>query len=99
MNGMLVDSNVYYLPMTAAVDVLQEPEWPGLRTRLRNAWWRLRLALAEVRGILRRPRGLSPEDVAAFGEADTPRHRRHGRPARVISFEDARRRLRPEGRA
>ncbi len=99
MNGMLVDSNVYYLPVASTPEVFTEPEWPGVATRLRNAWWRLRLALAEMRGILRRPRRLGSRDYAAFAGLDTVRPTRRRRPARIIDFESARRRLRPEPRA
>ncbi len=100
MNGMLVDSNVYYLPVASTAEVLPVQEWPTFRTRMRNAWWRLRLALAEVRGILRRPRRLAPEDYASFaGGVDIVRVPRRSRPARVIDFESARRRLRPEPQA
>jgi hypothetical protein len=99
MNGMLVDSNVYYLPVTPTVEAVAEPEWPTLATRLRNAWWRLRLALAEVRGILRRPRRLGPEDYAVFADMEVVRVPRRTRPARVIDFESARRRLRPGAEA
>jgi len=99
MNGMLVDANVYYLPVASTAEMLAEPEWPTLKTRLRNAWWRLRLALAEVRGILRRPRRLGSEDYAAFADMDVVRVTRRSRPARVIDFESARRRLRPEPQA
>src|SRR5256885_15235826 len=56
MSNRLSDSNVYYFPSTT-------PAAPGptavepvrFMRRLRNAWWRLRLALREIRTILRRP--------------------------------------------
>ncbi|MGH7390433.1 MAG: hypothetical protein ACREM3_13390 [Candidatus Rokuibacteriota bacterium] len=96
MNGMLVDSNVYYLPVAPAAETIVEPEWPGVGARMRNAWWRLRLALAEVRGILRRPRRLRPHDYAAYADLEVVRVSRRSRPARIIDFDSARRRLRPE---
>jgi hypothetical protein len=81
-------SNVYYLPARAFV---AEPDpWPDLPTRLQHAWWRFRLALAEVRALLRsRPRPAGP--LPAGEDAPT----RPVRPAEVIDFQDARRRLRP----
>lgn len=96
MNNILVDSNVYYLPLRSAEPTVIEPEWPTLASRLRNAWWRLRLAFAEVRGILgARRRRLAGEDYAALFADETPAPSRRPRPARVIDFESARRRLRP----
>lgn len=103
MNGILIESNVYYLPAPVeAVTVAPEVVWPCLSVRLRNAWWRLRLAFAEVRGILRRPRHRQlGDDVVLLEDAlepgSLPRPRRT-RPARVLDFEAARLRLRPAGR-
>ncbi|HSE92152.1 MAG TPA: hypothetical protein VLF19_02515 [Methylomirabilota bacterium] len=99
MNGMLVDSNVYYLPVAPVAEAIAEREWPTMGTRLRNAWWRLRLALAEVRGILRRPRRFQPDAHAEFAELEVVRVSRRSRPARIIDLDSARRRLRPEPRA
>jgi hypothetical protein len=106
MNGILIESNVYYLPAPVEpdpVEVATEPEWPSFSVRVRNAWWRLRLAVAEVRGILRRPRRRSfGDDVVLLDEAidPTPRPRpRPAGPARVIDFDAARLRLRPAARA
>jgi hypothetical protein len=88
--------NVYYLPSrTPSVPEPLTPEWPSLRVRLRNAWWRVRLAIVEVRGLLRaRPRydlgGVAYEPL--FDEELIPARRSAG-PARVIDFEAARRRL------
>lgn len=99
MNGMLVDSNVYYLPVASTAEVLPEPGWPTFGTRLRNAWWRLRLAFAEVRGILRRPRQLGPEAYVNFAAMDVVRVSRRSGPARVIDFDAARQRLRSKPKA
>ena len=85
MNGMLVDSNVYYLPVASTTETLAEPEWPRTATRLRNAWWRLRLAFAEVRGILRRPRRHVPQDFMTLPDLEVVRTPRRSRPARIIS--------------
>jgi hypothetical protein len=94
--------NVYYLPTrTVAPPALVEPEWPSLGERLRNAWWRFRLALAEIRGIIRRPRyRFTPADYASLlDEADrVVRRTRPSRPARVIELAEARHRLRPRPR-
>ncbi|HEV8643540.1 MAG TPA: hypothetical protein VGV13_20890 [Methylomirabilota bacterium] len=101
MNGILIDSNVYYLPRPESpAPASVEPEWPTLWSRLQTAWWRLRLAVAEVRGILRRPRyRLAPGDYGALFEDAVelivPSRPRRARPARVIDFESARLRLRP----
>lgn len=99
MNGMLVDSNVYYLPVASPAEMVAEPGWPTFGTRLRNAWWRLRLAVAEVRGILRRPRQPGPEAYVGFAALEVMRVPRRSRPARVIDFEAARQRLRSEPKA
>lgn len=101
MNGILIDSNVYYLPRPLSPEPAStEPEWPSVWSRLQTAWWRLQLAVAEVRGILRRPRyRLTPGDYEVLFEdaADlvVPPRPRRAHPARVIDFESARQRLRP----
>jgi hypothetical protein len=88
--------SVYYLPTRN----LTEPdsstsEWPSLSERLRNAWWRLRLAIVEMRGILRsQPRYTGP--MTEYDLADVPPARPR-RPARIIDIEQARQRLRPAG--
>lgn len=103
MSRILVDSNVYYLPQPVPAEPeLIEPEWPSFWCRLRNAWWRLRLALAEVRAVLRHPRHrFAREYGALFEESDVivPRRPAPTRPARIIDFDLARRRLRPQGSA
>jgi hypothetical protein len=90
--------NVYYLPSRASAEMVAVgSEWPSLGTRLRNAWWRFRLALAEIRGILRRPRyRLGAEDYAGLLDSAEPvvRRARPARPARVIDLAAARLRLR-----
>lgn len=88
--------NVYYLPTrTPAAPEPIAPEWPSFPVRLRNAWWRVRLAVVEVRGLLR---GRPHDDLGGFAyeplfdeePIPTPRP---ARPARVIDFEAARVRL------
>lgn len=97
MNDRQADSNVYYLPAPAgAVPVPAAPPTRFVR-RLRHAWWRLRLALAEIRAILRRPRPparLGPLEPDGPVEPAVARRRPVG-PARVIDFEVARLRRRP----
>jgi hypothetical protein len=89
--------NVYYLPTRTPVEPESiAPEWPSLPERLRNAWWRVRLAVVEIRGLLRgRPRydlgGLAYESL--FDEEPVPARRPSRPPARVIDFEAARVRL------
>ncbi len=89
--------NVYYLPTrppTAPEPIISE--WPNLPTRLRNAWWRVRLAMVEIRGILRpRPRYVAGalEYEPILDEPPFVPARRPSRPASVIDFEAARRRL------
>jgi hypothetical protein len=106
MNGILIESNVYYLPTLVEPDPVElaaQPEWPSFAVRVRNAWWRLRLAVAEVRGILRRPRRRAfGDDVVLLDEATDPAPRQRLRPAgpaRIIDFDAARLRLRPAARA
>lgn len=103
MNDRMADSNVYYLPTLAPAEV-PAPEPVRMVRRLRNAWWRLRLAFVEIRTILRQPQQrLTLDDYVALLELeDEERSRRRrprpGRPARVIDFEAARLRLRPSTR-
>jgi len=103
MSYRLSDSNVYYLPSptppappTAAVEPIR------FLGRLRNAWWRLRLALNEIRTILRRPgQRFTLDDYVGLldfeDEQQRPRRRRPrpSQPGRLIDFETARLRLRP----
>lgn len=84
--------NVYYLPTrTQNEPVSTISEWPSLAVRLRNAWWRLRLAVIEMRGILRSQPRFTAYDF--FSAAPLPP--RPSGPARIIDFEQARQRLRP----
>jgi hypothetical protein len=98
----LTESNVYYLPTPGPAVELPAPEPVRLVRRIRNAWWRLRLAFAEIRSILRQPQQrLSLDDYVALLELDEDdrlrrRRPRPNRPAQVIDFEAARLRLRPE---
>jgi hypothetical protein len=101
MNHNPIDSNVYYLPAPAVAEDFAPrlPERMRVTARLRSAWWRLRLAFAEVRTILFRPPKPATDSYAEFVIGDDemterPRARR-GRPAMVIDFEAARLRLRP----
>jgi hypothetical protein len=104
MNDRMTDSNVYYLPAPAPVEA-RAPEPVRLLRRLRNAWWRLRLAFAEIRTILRQPQQrLTLDDYVALLDLEEEdrartRRRRPARPARVIDFEAARLRLRPATRS
>lgn len=104
MTDRFSTSNVYYLPasvedvdLRAAADLT-----PRFGKRLRHAWWRLRLALAEIRTILWRPRRrFTADDYGALLEVETQPIERPVRPAvpaRVIDFETARVRLRPSPR-
>jgi hypothetical protein len=97
MKGHSMDSNVYYLPLAADVVPEPKPQRGTLPRRLRHAWWRLRVAVAEIRAILR-PRHRSAVDES-LGWLDVPRGtveaRSRQRPARVIDLETARVRLRP----
>lgn len=103
MNDGMTDSNVYYLPAPAAAEA-RAPEPVRFLRRVRNAWWRLRLAFAEIRTILRQPQQrLTLDDYVALldleeDERARRRRSRPGRPARVIDFEAARLRLRPAAR-
>jgi hypothetical protein len=89
--------SVYYLPTrTPEIPEPLAPEWPSLPIRLRNAWWRVRLAVVEVRGLLRgQPRcdmgGVAYEPL--FDDEEPLPAPRPARPARIIDFEAARRRL------
>jgi hypothetical protein len=99
MNTPSMETNVYYLPAPAGA-AFSEPrvERASLWRRCRSAWWRLRVAAAEVRAIMR-PRLRSPSLdyvglLEAVGEPVRPQRRR---PAPVIDFASARLRLRPAG--
>lgn len=101
MNGRSIDSNVYYLPVPTPHEPEPRLERPSAMRRWRNAWWRLRVAVAEIRAILKsRPR-YSPQDYSILLDATEPlaRVRERRRPARVIDFEMARVRLRATAEA
>lgn len=84
--------NVYYLSSRSSTAATpSDLDWPSLPIRLRNAWWRLRLALMEMRALLRS----RPRYSADLHEFDVPAASVPARPARIIDFEAARRRLRP----
>jgi hypothetical protein len=84
--------NVYYLPSrSSTAPPPLESNWPSFRVRLRNAWWRVLLAVVEVRALLRR-RPRYSEDSFEFPAPVVPALTR---PAQVIDFDAARRRLRP----
>jgi hypothetical protein len=104
MNVRTIGSNVYYLPLPAppATDLVGSAATPRSSTpwrRWRQAWWRLRVAVAEIRAILRpRRRYCSSLELATLleGELDAvPRRPARRRPARVIDFERARLRRQP----
>lgn len=99
MNLRQPDSNVYYLPLpdaAATTDLDLADAQPRLGRRLRHAWWRLRVAFAEIRAILRPCRRLPLGEYASLFDDEAPRPwaRRRG-PARVIDLASARLRLRP----
>ena len=93
-----VPSNIFYLPSNAEPPELIPPpaRWAVFRARVTRRWWRLRIAAAEIRAILRRSR----RDVATewSGLPSIPdlmeRPRRSRGPARILDFESARLRLR-----
>ncbi|MGH7308549.1 MAG: hypothetical protein ACREK6_07630 [Candidatus Rokuibacteriota bacterium] len=91
--------SVYYLPKRSLTDpVPSTSEWPSLPERLRNAWWRLRLAIVEMRGILRsQPRHCGATTQYDLFSDELP-PARPSRPARILDFVEARQRLRPAGR-
>lgn len=86
---------VYYLPPPAD----QGPEAlraPPLRERLQRAWWRLCVAVVEIRGILRPGSYLPrPDLVGMFEAGEVPGRER--RPGRVTDLESARRRRATHG--
>jgi hypothetical protein len=101
MNGRPIDSNVYYLPVPTPEEPEPRLERASTLRRWRNAWWRLRVAVAEIRAILKsRPR-YSPQDYSILLDAADPlvRARERRRPARIIDFEMARLRLRTAAEA
>jgi hypothetical protein len=84
--------SVHYLPSRSLVAPPPiEGDWPSFPVRFRNAWWRVRLALVEVRALLRS----RPDDAEEEWETPVPTTPAPARPARVLDFEAARRRLRP----
>src|SRR5262249_1269841 len=107
MSYRLSDSNVYYLPSPtppAPPTVAVEPV--RFLGRLRNAWWRLRLALSEIRTILQKPRQrftvYDSVGLLHFEEQQQRPRRRRPRPAqpgRVIVLGIAGVRLRPASQA
>jgi hypothetical protein len=101
MNRHPIDSNVYYLPSPALAEAPQPrlPQRLRFSARLRSAWWRLRLAFAEVRTILFRPPRPAADAYGDFviGDEELAERSQPRRacPAVVIDFETARLRLRP----
>ena len=101
MNTPSMETNVYYLP-TPAVEALSEPraDRASLWRRCRSAWWRLRVAAAEVRAIMRpRLRSSSFDYVGLLEAVNEPVRPQRRRPAPVIDFVSARLRLRPADQA
>jgi hypothetical protein len=90
-------NNVYYLPTPGdAVSSPPRAERTGLWRRCRSAWWRLRVAFAEVRAIMRpRPRPATFDYARLLEAVGEPIRRERRNPARVIDFASARLRLRP----
>lgn len=107
MSYRVSDSNVYHFPAPTSAAPSAAPLEPvRLLRRLRNAWWRLRLALSEIRTILRRPsQRFTLDDYVGLlefeEEQQRPRRRRSrpSQPGRLIDFETARLRLRPSPQA
>jgi len=103
----MTDSNVYYLPApTFASPMPPAIESVGFMRRLRNAWWRLRLAVSEIGTILRRPsQRFTLDDYVGLLEFEEEQQRtrrrrpRPTKPGRLIDFESARLRLRPAPQA
>jgi hypothetical protein len=94
-------SNVFYLPAHAPVPEPVEPptRWSIFRARMARRWWRMRIMLSEIRGIVRGRDhyavdlefpGLAQPSEAAVESSGPSRG-----PARVIDFHAARARLRP----
>lgn len=101
MNSSLPMSNVYYLPLRRETPEMmrRRPDRSTLRARITRAWWRVRFSAAEIWSIVRRTsRHLFADtetpllDRTDFERFETPRVG----PARIIDFETARRRLRPQ---
>ncbi len=101
MNSTLPVSNVYYLParVTREMPTRRPRKTTTAWTRAQRAWWRLSFMAAEIVSIVRR-RGrhlFLDDDAIVLGRMAelTERPISHG-PARIIDFDSARRRLRPE---
>jgi hypothetical protein len=101
MNNTLTVSNVYYLParVTRETPTTRSTRKTTAWARCQRAWWRLSFMAAEICSIVRR-RGrhlFLDDDAIVLGRMAelTERSTSHG-PARIIDFDSARRRLRPE---
>ena len=100
MNSPLTMSNVYYLPARVTRETpSRSPRKTSSWARLQRAWWRLSFMTAEICGIVRR-RGrhlFLDDDAIVLGRMAelTERPISYG-PARIIDFDSARRRLRPQ---
>ena len=101
MNSSLTMSNVYYLParVTRETPSSRTPRKATAWARMQRAWWRLSFMTAEICSIVRR-RGrhlFLDDDAIVLGRMAelTERPISYG-PARIIDFDSARRRLRPQ---
>lgn len=101
MNSSLTMSNVYYLParVTRETPSSRTPRKATAWARMQRAWWRLSFMIAEICSIVRR-RGrhlFLDDDAIVLGRMAelTERPISYG-PARIIDFDSARRRLRPQ---
>ena len=106
MSATTSGAKVYYLPTAEAVpDRPPVSGWVKVRARVRLAWWRLRLSLADARLGPWRLRRRRRDDYAfllddVLGDApaeliERPR-RKPSRHAKILDFEAARLRLRPQ---
>ncbi len=91
MNEPRIASNVYYLPVPAAVAAATIPPAPTWRDVATHTLWRLRFALAEIRHAFRAPvpsvvTGDHPF-LAQSARLITRPEPRPASPARVLDFE------------
>jgi hypothetical protein len=92
-------SNVYYLPVRReAPEVAERHAQPVTAwSRLVRAWWRARFTSAEVWRLVRRSsRTLFADDTLMQHRFEPERFRPRLGPARIIDFDTARTRLRPQ---
>ena len=98
---MNYSSNVFYLPAHAPVPEPIEPptRWSILRARMARRWWRMRIMVSEIRGIVRGRDHYAVDldfpSLAQPSAGPVESFAPSRGPARVIDFEAARARLRP----